>query len=211
MEWLTDDLVKVLTFLLPGFAAAWVFHGLTAHPKGPTPFDQIVQALVFTAFIQSVVTIVGGVFSIVGGWIGVDLWSNAVAQVLAVVSAMVLGLLFAWLANNDKLHARLRECHVTSRTSHPTQWFAAFHKEKRWVTLHLKEEDLRIHGWPSEWPDNPKTGHFLLMDARWLQDDNSAVELSATQQVVLDVNDVKMIEIMRYEEELETEPGGTTE
>ena len=47
MSWAFGDIVGVLTFLLPGFVAASIFYSLTSYPK-PSPFDRVVQALIFT-------------------------------------------------------------------------------------------------------------------------------------------------------------------
>ena len=33
MNWASGEVVGILTFLLPGFVAAAVFHSLTSHPK----------------------------------------------------------------------------------------------------------------------------------------------------------------------------------
>ncbi len=51
---LAKDFVVLLTYLLPGFLAAWVFYGLTSHPK-PSQFERVVQALIFTLIIQTLV------------------------------------------------------------------------------------------------------------------------------------------------------------
>ena len=46
MSWLSNDIVEILTFLLPGFIAAAVFYSLTSHPR-PSEFTMVVQAIVF--------------------------------------------------------------------------------------------------------------------------------------------------------------------
>ena len=50
MDWASGDIVSVIYYLLPGFVAAWVFYGLTAHPKA-SPFERVVQALIFTVVV----------------------------------------------------------------------------------------------------------------------------------------------------------------
>ena len=47
MNWASGEIVGVLSFLLPGFVAAAIFYSLTSYPK-PSPFDRVVQALIFT-------------------------------------------------------------------------------------------------------------------------------------------------------------------
>ena len=53
MSWASSEVVNVLTFLLPGFVTAFVFHSLTSHPR-LKEFDRVVQALIFTILIQAI-------------------------------------------------------------------------------------------------------------------------------------------------------------
>lgn len=46
MDSLFNNATTLLTFLLPGFLSAWVFYGLTSHPK-PPQFERTAEALVF--------------------------------------------------------------------------------------------------------------------------------------------------------------------
>ncbi|MDP9620179.1 hypothetical protein [Stenotrophomonas geniculata] len=55
MDTLFNNATTLLTYLLPGFLAAWVFYGLTSHPK-PPQFERTVEALVFTFAVQALVT-----------------------------------------------------------------------------------------------------------------------------------------------------------
>jgi hypothetical protein len=65
-----DDLIKevipLLQYLIPGFLAAWIFYSLTAF-KRPDTFGQIVQALIFTFVIQSLVAGLGALMLVIGG------------------------------------------------------------------------------------------------------------------------------------------------
>ena len=57
MDFPSSEVIKVIYALLPGFIAAWVFYGLTAHPK-LSPFERTVQALIFTGIIQALVLVI---------------------------------------------------------------------------------------------------------------------------------------------------------
>ena len=57
MDWASSEIVGILTFLLPGFIAAEVFHSLTSHPK-PGVFDRIVRALIFTLIGQAITELI---------------------------------------------------------------------------------------------------------------------------------------------------------
>ena len=57
MEFFKADLIGLVQYLLPGFLSTWIFHSLTAHPKA-SPFERVVQALIFTAFTTLLVYLV---------------------------------------------------------------------------------------------------------------------------------------------------------
>ena len=65
METFAKDFVTLLQYLLPGFVAAWVFYGFTSFPK-PSQFERVVQALIFTIFIQAFVFITKKIFLLLG-------------------------------------------------------------------------------------------------------------------------------------------------
>ena len=205
MTYPTSELVALVYALLPGFVAAWIFHGLTAHPK-PTPFERVVQALIFTALTQAVVYPIGRGFLWIGRTIGsLGVWTQGSSLVAGVVVAVFLGLLFASLANSNRLHDRLNKLKITKRTSYPSEWFSAFNRLPRYVYLHLKD-GRRIWGWPEEWPDQPTSGHFVIQHPVWLLNDNRRVPLYLTDRIVLDVNDVRMVEFEKPETEWPSDP-----
>jgi hypothetical protein len=51
MEWISSEIVPAIRFLLPGFVAAWIFYGLTSHPRRDH-FERVIQALIFTAISE---------------------------------------------------------------------------------------------------------------------------------------------------------------
>ena len=59
MEGISAEIVGVIYQLLPGFIVAWIIYGLTAHLK-PSSFERIVQALIFTVFVRTIVLIFKG-------------------------------------------------------------------------------------------------------------------------------------------------------
>ena len=59
MDLPSSEIVKVIYALLPGFLTAWVFYGLTAHPRQGT-FERVVQALIFTGIVQAIVLVIQG-------------------------------------------------------------------------------------------------------------------------------------------------------
>ena len=107
MNWPSSEIISVVYYLLPGFVSAWVFYGLTAHQKA-SPFERVVQALIFTVFVQSFVTIVSWILLGLGRLVPLGVWSQGCALVWSVMIALACGLAFAGLANTDRVHTLLR-------------------------------------------------------------------------------------------------------
>ena len=188
MDWASSDFVGILSFLLPGFVAAWIFHGLTPYPK-PPQFERLIHALILTAIVNALV--------IPTKKVAPDFaWNEHTTLVLAVSIAFVTGTAFAFLANRDLAHRLLRRLGVTNENSFPSEWYSAFSRHKGYAVLHLKG-GRRLYGWPEEWPSSPEKGHFLMVEAEWLLDDESRVPLEDVETVVVQVAEVEMIELMR--------------
>ncbi len=196
MDWASGDIVSVIYFLLPGFVAAWVFYGLTAHPKA-SPFERVVQALIFTVVVQAF-TVITGWFLLACGNIFycLGIWTVRSAFVWSVLLAFAFGLLFAYFANKNYCHALLHRFGITERTSFPSEWYSAFSQKKRWVVLHLPG-GRRLYGWPEEWPDQPDTGHFLIDQPEWLLDNNEREPLPNVEKTLVPAKGVEMVEFVK--------------
>jgi chromate transport protein ChrA len=109
MDWTSSAFVEVLSFLLPGFVAAWVFHGLTPYPK-PPQFERLVHALILTAIVNALATV---------GKLSAPnlLWNDQSTLALSVALAFGTGSLFALLANRDLVHRLLRKIGTTTLLS----------------------------------------------------------------------------------------------
>ena len=76
MDSLFGNATTLLTFLLPGFLSAWVFYGLTSHPK-PPQFERTVEALVFTFVVQALVTFTEVVLLLAGRCVVLGTWTES--------------------------------------------------------------------------------------------------------------------------------------
>ncbi|WP_313309270.1 DUF6338 family protein [Stutzerimonas nitrititolerans] len=183
MDGLVTEIIPLLQYLIPGFVTAWIFYCFTSF-KRPDTFGQIVQALIFTFLTHNIVLLIKSMLL----WVGAHgssfgPWSATVHSAWSAAVAVFLGFLASWLANNDRLHSRLRDIRLTSKTSHPNEWFSAFSKHKRFVVLHL-EDERRLYGWPSEWPSEPSQGQFVMEQPSWLADDGSEIPMPADFLVI---------------------------
>lgn len=205
MEIPSKDLLGLFNTLVPGFLAAWVFYGLTAHPK-KTPFERTIQALIFTLFVQVMTFGVHRllVVAVSRGWPSYGVWDQSAALTWSAANAVLIGALFAVVANKDWFHAFARALGITKRTSYPSEWYRAFDegsRKQRYLILHLSG-DRRPYGWPEEWPDQPDSGHFVLQMPVWLLPDGHDAPLYRVDRILIPASEVQMVEFLKSEDEV---------
>lgn len=193
MNGVSQDIVEILQYLLPGLLAAWIFYGLTSYPK-PSQFERVVQALIFTLIVQVVVFLQKDICLRIGFYWNVGNWNERSEIIFSTLSAIFLGILFSYYANNDKFHKYIRKIGISRETSFPSEWFGTFSKNVTYIVLHLKDE-RRLYGWPIEWPSVPDRGHFLLVQASWLTG-SKQIKIEGVESILIDVNDVRWVEFM---------------
>lgn len=193
MDTLTPDIIAVLQYLLPGFITAWIFYAFTSYIK-PSQFERVVQALIFTLIIQVITFLFKELLIYIGNYWSVAEWRESFNLIWSVVFAIILGFVFSYYSNNDKLHKFLRDKNITRETSYASEWFGAFLKNVTYIVLHLKD-GRRLYGWPIEWPTDPKNGHFVIEQASWLEENNE-IELEGVNQVLIDTSQVELVEFM---------------
>lgn len=196
----SGEVVEVLVFLLPGFLAAWIFYGLTSHPK-PGQFERVVQALIFTFIIRVLLEPTRHLATVLGEVVNVEPLGASVEQLWSLILAVLLGSLLAYLTNTDRVHKRLRAWGFTTRTSHPSEWFCVFSEKVTFIVLNLKD-GRRLYGWPKEWPVEPSRGQFYVMLPSWVLDDGSQIELPQVDGVLISAEDVKWVEFIRPLEQI---------
>ncbi len=197
MDSVAGDTIAILQYLLPGFLAAWVYYGFTSHPK-PSQFERVIQALIFTLLIQAFVfSIKLLLFKIGDNW-RIGVWDEHTSLLFSTLSALAIGAVVSYFANNDQFHAMARKIGVTMETSYPSEWFGALRKSARngnYIVLHLKD-GRRLYGWPSDWPSEPEKGHFRLKEASWIVDDKS-YDMPGVRSIMINTQDVKWVEFMQ--------------
>lgn len=192
---LAKDVVVLLTFLLPGFLAAWIFYGFTSHPK-PSQFERVVQALIYTFLIQALVPVVRWTLE----WLGektfvLRLWDQSSEALSSFVLAVLIGAVLVYFTNKDSVHKWLRDKGFTSRTSHPSEWFYVFSQKVTFVILHLND-GRRLYGWPKEWPVECGKGQFYIQLPSWIQTDGTQLDLTQLDGVLINATDVKWVEFI---------------
>lgn len=199
-ENIPKELIELIIYLMPGFVCAWVFYGLTSHPK-PPQFERLIQALIYTFIIRTaLIPIEWGLIWIGEEWIVIRAWDQSAQQFTSVVLAIILGGTFAYSVNTDILHQILRKLRLTSRTSHPSEWFYIFSQKVTFVILHLND-GRRLYGWPKEWPIESDKGQFYIMLAAWILEDGTQLDLPELDGILIATSDVKWVEFLHEQEE----------
>ncbi len=193
MSWASSEVVIVLSFLLPGFVAAAIFHSLTSHPK-PSEIDWIVQALIFTTIVQAIAEAVLWMGRLAGSDM---LWTTDMEILISVIIAVGVALAAVTMANHDTLHSCLRRIGLTKETAYPSEWYSSFYRNSDcYVVLHLQGQ-RRLYGWPEEWPSRPDQGHFRIAEGEWLvEDEPRRILAEGVLAIVVPAREVEMVEFM---------------
>ena len=194
MGWASSEAVSVLSFLLPGFVAAAVFHSLTSYPK-PKEFDRVVQALIFTIIAQAIIQGIQWMARLVKSEIS---WIAEFEILVSVCIAVAVAIVVVYLSNHDTLHGLLRRLGVTKETAYPSEWYSTFYRNSDcYVILHLQGQ-RRLYGWPEEWPSLPDQGHFRIAEGEWLVEDKRILA-EGVVAIVIPAKEVEMVEFIRSE------------
>jgi len=193
-EEFAKDFVLLLINLLPGFLAAWVFYGLTSHPK-PPQFERVVQAFIFTLIIQTMVSPCRWGLEAIGNAWPIRPWDSTAERLTSVLLALVLGSVLAYFTNTDSAHKWLRKWSLTTRTSHPSEWYCILAEKVTFVILHLCD-GRRLYGWPKEWPIEPDKGQFYIMLPSWIKEDGGQLELPELDGILVAAKDVRWVEFL---------------
>jgi hypothetical protein len=197
MNIITNELIALLTFLLPGFITSFLFYALTSFPK-KSEFEAVVIALIYTVIINAIVELLDKRFAI-------GEWSQLAKTGCSIITALFIGLLWSGLYNNDIIHKLLRKIRITKQTSYPSEWYGTFSETKSYIILDLKDE-RRIMGWPLLWPNDPQQGHFVLEQAQWIIEGDgksSVIPLETVDKIMIDANNVEMVTFLKFNDELE--------
>lgn len=193
MDNLFSQAAPLLVFLLPGFLSTWVYYGLTSHTK-PTQFERTVEALVFTFAVHAATLFVGLGLRWVGTWVAIAPWNTDAHTLWSALLAIGLGAGAALAVNRDTVHSWLRRRGITTRTSHPSEWFCVLRTSPAFVVLQL-QDGRRITGWPTEWPAGPSSGQFYLQKPAWIGEDGSVWDLAPLDGILIHATDVRWIEV----------------
>ena len=204
MEWAMEDLAtKILPLvqtLIPGFITTMIFYWL-ADVKKPGQFERTVQALIGTGIITIIVSGISKLLFWAGDhWYVVGVWTADVESAWGIALAICLGLGLSYASNHDYLYGIARDLGFTSRASYP-EWVYAFRKRSGHTVVLTFLDGRRLFGYPQIWPTDPATGHFLITQPCWLNENDEWVDIPGIESYLVSNSDVLMVEFL---EKLET-------
>lgn len=206
MPEISKDIILLIQYLAPGFLSAWIFYGLTSHVR-PSSFERVAQAVIYSLFIKISSDVLQYVALFIGKKWSIGPWLEPANLAMSVIIATVLGFLLALTSNSDWFHSRLRKLGLSSRSAHPSEWFAVLKANPAYMVFHFKDE-RRLVGYPLVWPGDHEKGHFFIINYQWLLDEDGGnessdnhdlkcVEINYAEGILIQSSDVKMIEILK--------------
>lgn len=189
-----------MQYLLPGFITAWIFHGLTAHPK-ESQFERVIQALVFMGIVQALFSSLKACcFALGRVCVSLGEWSKQADATLPTIIAIMLGVGFSAAANSDWLFKALRKFKLTKKTGFPTVWYRAFYCNDAFAVFHLDGE-RRLQGWIDQYPSEPKDGYFEVSRPMWLMEDGTnPCPIEGVESILIRAEDVELVEFLKEKE-----------
>ena len=195
MPEIAKDTIALLSYLLPGFLAAWVLYGLTSNPKSGQ-FERVIEALILTFLIHVMLPVAQGAFVFLGKHVyALRPWDSASQNLCKLFLAVATGILLAIYTNNDGAHKWLRKLGLTTRNSFPSEWVGVFSRKITYVVLHFKD-GRRLYGWPREWPSQHDKGHFYIQEPSWVLQDGGQITLENVDGLLVPSSAVKWVEFI---------------
>ena len=185
--------------LIPGFITTTIFYWL-ADVKKPGQFERTVQALIGTGIITVIVAGISKALLWLGeNWVAIGLWTSNVESAWGIALAVCLGLGLSYASNHDYLYGVARQLGLTSRASYP-EWVYAFRKRSGYSVVLTLLDGRRLFGYPQVWPTDPATGHFLITQPCWLDEQDEWIEMPGIESYLVSNSDVLMVEFLELQE-----------
>jgi hypothetical protein len=160
------DIASLAASLLPGFVVAFFLFALIAHKK-PSIAERFFLATLFSLIVKFFVNYERKLLETLGRKFNFGEWNWEAELCWALISAILLSLLFAKLVNSDVFYSLSRKLGITSKIGDPSNWHWAFRVKSDYVVLHFKD-GRRLLGYPEAWPDQQEKGHFYIYRPRWV-------------------------------------------
>jgi hypothetical protein len=197
MESISSEIFEVLKYLLPGFITSWIFHALTDYPK-QNQFERIIQALIFTIFIQCAVLITKSVLIHAGKIYSFGAWDKTSELLWSLLFSISMGICFVYLIRHGTFHALMSRLGISNKSHYLSEWEDIFNNNPTYIIVNLKN-DRRISGWPIIFPSDPCKGHLILQNPAWVHNGEYLI-LHSAQYITISVSDIEHVEFLKMKE-----------
>lgn len=193
MGGLSAEIIPVLQQLMPGFLSMLVFYWLAESPK-PADFEKVLQALIATAIIQTLVSLIENLCYFVGRYHAFGQWSESSSNWAAMFLALMMGLILAHLCNNDTAFNIARKYKLTTRASQND--VIHIHKALAHcgVVLHFTD-GRRLMGYLEAYPNAKQSGIYLVSSPTWITG-GSMQQCPLTKSIMINATDVQWVEFL---------------
>ncbi len=197
---LTYETINLLMLLIPGLISSSIYGGLRRkESSNSSSFERIVESLIFSFLVYIAVNLSYSWEPLAqaiknGDEVTYKLSNDKVLILLTFSYALLIPVVLGAVAHYDFHMKALRGLKLTDRTSRDTAWDDVFINEKRFITLHLKDE-RRLTGWPLYYSNNPDEGFIYLSQVAWIDEENNYIE-SKSHGILISKENIDLIEFM---------------
>jgi len=195
----STDVFKVLLVLLPGFVTTGIVRALsfTGEEKD---FDKVVSALAYS-FLNYTIFAALHFFKSSFNFLNPSAppLSNPFDVALLGFIAIIVGLLASAYKNND-WHRWARSLHLTYRSTRLNIWHDCIIGGLDFYVVVTLEDGRRLMGWVRRWGDDIEKPSLYLVDATWLNDDDTQTPVANEGILLLAPMKIASVEWMRGEQ-----------
>lgn len=165
------DAFLLFIYLLPGFVGMLVFESLAEIKKREYP-EKVGLVIIFSILSMSFVNLFYKIQLIPNfdeikkdpGVLSNLITSNVFYGAL---SSILIGIIFAYLANKNILYHIAVKCGITRRTGAIDPWHQVFGKYRRvWIQIRFDDGSILV-GWPKYYSETGESREVFIAEATW--------------------------------------------
>jgi hypothetical protein len=195
---ITGETVMIFVYLIPGFLSSLILNQVVVR-KDKDQMAKIVEALVFTFLIYSIISIFIGQSPVTliakktDAATEYSIQYNPTVVFPIIILSIILPLVLGYFATTDKHMSCLRWLRITDKTGRETAWLDIFTEQKKYVVVNLAD-GRRVFGWPMCYSNTPEEGLLYLQNPSWITRDGKYVELKIHGLFLVKANNIDSIE-----------------
>jgi len=174
---LTIEALNILLLLLPGLMSGQIFYSFFQTGDVTVP-KRLLDALLFSFLTYLLVSAITpweplSQVKLTSGQLEYLITKNNKIIWLSFTTILLIPIVVGFCYHSDLIHAVLRKCKVTTKTSRKNTWNDAFLTQDRYVIVSLKD-GRRVRGYPTMFSTDPDEGFVYLYNPAWVNDDKES-------------------------------------